>query len=135
MMVIAKIRINDFICIGDGAAVIDIGAVDPLPRGFAGALHRAIASFRNGIATNVHAQGAHAHAFREVTMGIDFRIAPFDTSALAWEFLRRNPTYRASVPAERVGPAARHSQVLTILTPEASDTAARVWGLHFRRAS
>lgn len=68
-------------------------------------------------------------------MDTDFRIAPYDTSALAWEFLRRNPAYRASVPATRVGPAARGSRALTILTPEASDAAARVWGLHFRRAS
>jgi len=68
-------------------------------------------------------------------MGIDFRIAPFDTSALAWEFLRRNPAYRASVPAARTGPVACEPKALTILTPEASDAAARVWGLHFRRAS
>lgn len=68
-------------------------------------------------------------------MGTEFHIAPFDTSALAWEFLRRNPAYRASVPAARVGPAARGPQALTILTPGSSDAAARVWGLHFRRTS
>lgn len=68
-------------------------------------------------------------------MGTEFHIAPFDTSALAWEFLRRNPAYRASVPAARVGPIACEPKAMTILTPEASDAAARVWGLHFRRAS
>lgn len=68
-------------------------------------------------------------------MDTDFRIAPFDTSALAWEFLRRNPQYRASVPATRVGPPRGGSKALTLLTHEASDAAARVWGLHFRRTS
>jgi hypothetical protein len=56
----------------------------------------------------------------------------FDTSGIAWEFLRRNPAYRASFATLHTCPSSDASGATQILTREASDAAALVWGLQFR---
>lgn len=58
-----------------------------------------------------------------------------DAAGFAWEFLRRNPAYRAAVAGTCFRPAAAgdaQAEGLEIVTAGMADAAARVWGLDFR---
>lgn len=59
-----------------------------------------------------------------------WRLVDLDHAGWAWEWLRRNPRYRADVAL--MEPSAARSDGVIALDPTAADRA-RLWGLHFRR--
>ena len=59
-----------------------------------------------------------------------WRLVDLDHAGWAWEWLRRNPRYRADVAL--IEPSTTRSDGVIALDPPAADRA-RLWGLHFRR--
>ena len=59
-----------------------------------------------------------------------WRLVDLDHAGWAWEWLRRNPRYRADVAL--IEPSAPRSHGVITLDRTAADRA-RLWGLHFRR--
>ena len=74
---------------------------------------------------SLHASMAAHHAL-SIEPGEDSYLRELDSAGWAWEWLRRNPEYRALFGSPRSRPEATAS-----LSPGLDAEAAR-WGLHFR---